>query len=333
MKHMMKVILALVLSALLALTMIALAEDAPVIEEEEIITASQVEEEVGTVEGTLDDEMPTEEAPAEPAARLITFNFIVGEDVVSTQTLAVGEALIPPEAPQAPEGQVFAGWYIGEARLSEEEPDIVDEAMVADESTDEVFVIAMFVDVKAVEEPAEEVPMEEAPAEEEPAVKEPAAEEPTEEEPAEEEPAEEAPVVEDSVEGETVEGDTVTDETVEGESEQEEQEETDEAEQIEQIEQTESFEEPETPTLPAALDLTYTGEMQALVSDPEDGTILYSLDGETFGAEIPTAINAGEYTVYYKITAEGDAEAIEEIATLTVTIAKADVVLIPPTAL
>lgn len=73
---------------------------------------------------------------------------------------------------------------------------------------------------------------------------------------------------------------------------------------------------------PVALEgLTYTGEPQALV----DGAgYLYSLDGENFSEEIPTAINAGEYTVHYRL---GE----DEPAQLTVTIAKADVVFTPPT--
>ena len=73
---------------------------------------------------------------------------------------------------------------------------------------------------------------------------------------------------------------------------------------------------------PVALEgLTYTGEPQPLV----DGAgYLYSLDGENFSEEIPTAVNAGEYTVHYRL---GE----DEPAQLTVTIAKADVVFTPPT--
>ena len=77
------------------------------------------------------------------------------------------------------------------------------------------------------------------------------------------------------------------------------------------------------PALPTANALTYTGEAQALVSG--EGW-LYSLDGESYGPEIPTAVDAGEYAVYFK--AAGDAEA----QALTVVIAKADVVFIAPVA-
>ena len=98
--------------------------------------------------------------------------------------------------------------------------------------------------------------------------------------------------------------------------------------------------------------LVYTGEPQALVTGPDDGTILYSLDGENYSPEIPTGVNAGEYTVYYKMTkateevqeadeaiaAEEAQEAVQDaetetVAILTVTIAKADVVFTPPIAI
>ena len=74
---------------------------------------------------------------------------------------------------------------------------------------------------------------------------------------------------------------------------------------------------------PVALELTYTGEPQALV---EGEGFQYSLDGETFTDEIPTAINAGGYTVFYR-TADGEPEQ------MTVTVAKADVVLVAPVAI
>ena len=73
--------------------------------------------------------------------------------------------------------------------------------------------------------------------------------------------------------------------------------------------------------------LTYTGEAQALVT-ARPGAYLYSLDGENYNEEIPSAVNAGEYTVYF--VPANDAEA--EPQTLTVTVAKADVVFTPPVA-
>ena len=53
--------------------------------------------------------------------------------------------------------------------------------------------------------------------------------------------------------------------------------------------------------------LVYTGEPQVLVEIPattEDGVIKYSLDGENWSEELPTATDVGDYTVYFKV--EGD---------------------------
>lgn len=76
--------------------------------------------------------------------------------------------------------------------------------------------------------------------------------------------------------------------------------------------------------------LTYTGEPQELLEVSEEGKelgYLYSLDGETYGTEVPTGTDAGTYTVYIK-TAD-DAESVVQ----TVAIAKADVVFTPPAAI
>ena len=51
------------------------------------------------------------------------------------------------------------------------------------------------------------------------------------------------------------------------------------------------------------------------------------MDGEAFTADIPTAVDAGDYTVYFKAAEDAEAQA------LTVTVAKADVTLIPPEAM
>jgi hypothetical protein len=66
----------------------------------------------------------------------------------------------------------------------------------------------------------------------------------------------------------------------------------------------------------------YTGEPQVLVK-LQEGAWLYSLDGESFSLEIPTAINVEEYTVYMK-------EVEEEALGVKVTIAKASVTFTPP---
>ena len=74
-----------------------------------------------------------------------------------------------------------------------------------------------------------------------------------------------------------------------------------------------------------ANELVYNGEEQPLVS--AEGAWRYSLDGESFTDEIPTAIDAGDYTVYFAAAGE-EAQA----QSLTVTVAKADVVFTPPVA-
>ena len=122
-------------------------------------------------------------------------------------------------------------------------------------------------------------------------------EEPTEEDPTEEEPTEEEPTEEEPTEEEPTEEEPTEEASLDAESD----------------------------NLPTANELTYTGEAQALVSG--EGW-LYALDGENYSAEPPTAINAGEYIVYYL-----PADAIDaEPQTLTVTIAKADVVFSAPVA-
>ena len=54
-------------------------------------------------------------------------------------------------------------------------------------------------------------------------------------------------------------------------------------------------------------ELTYTGSAQTLITAGEasGGTMYYSLDGSSWGTSLPTGINWGTYTVYYKVV--GDA--------------------------
>ena len=61
-------------------------------------------------------------------------------------------------------------------------------------------------------------------------------------------------------------------------------------------------------TPPAGISgLVYSGKAQALITagSSATGTIEYSLDGTTYGTDIPTGTDAKEYTIYYKV--EGDA--------------------------
>ena len=74
-------------------------------------------------------------------------------------------------------------------------------------------------------------------------------------------------------------------------------------------------------TAPTAKELVNTGEAQELVNAgaTEDGTMLYSLDGENFSEAIPTATALGTYTVWYMV--QGDANHLDtEPASLEVTI-------------
>ena len=57
-------------------------------------------------------------------------------------------------------------------------------------------------------------------------------------------------------------------------------------------------------TAPTAYEnLIYNGSAQALVNagNTDFGTLLYSLDGQNYSADIPTGTDAGTYTVYYKV--------------------------------
>ncbi len=79
-----------------------------------------------------------------------------------------------------------------------------------------------------------------------------------------------------------------------------------------------------TPTvtaLTAVADLEYNGSAQALVNagSTDFGTLLYSLDSENYSEDIPTATNAGTYTVYYKVA--GDANHKDVSGSIEVTIA------------
>ena len=68
-----------------------------------------------------------------------------------------------------------------------------------------------------------------------------------------------------------------------------------------------------TPTAPTAMtQLTYNGEAQTLVAagsitgpgNMEACEMQYSLDGQTYAKDLPTATNAGSYTVFYKVVGD-----------------------------
>ena len=76
-------------------------------------------------------------------------------------------------------------------------------------------------------------------------------------------------------------------------------------------------------TAPTANALTYNGAKQALVTAGKTtgGTMLYRLDDSEWSEQIPTAKNAGKYTVWYKV--QGNAEYADMAEqSLTVTVAK-----------
>jgi hypothetical protein len=105
---------------------------------------------------------------------------------------------------------------------------------------------------------------------------------------------------------------------------QEPVEEPDEEPAQEPVEEPEEkpAEEPITDGAPVANALVYTGEVQALVSGGEGW--LFSTDCDTYSEDIPTAVDAGEYTVFYKTAEEAEAQS------MVVTVAKADAVVIAP---
>ena len=79
----------------------------------------------------------------------------------------------------------------------------------------------------------------------------------------------------------------------------------------------------EVTVAPEPLPLTYTGAPQTLIAagDAIGGTLLYSLDGNSYQTTLPTGTAAGSYTVYYKV--QGDSNHKDtEVKTVAVTIAK-----------
>ena len=91
-------------------------------------------------------------------------------------------------------------------------------------------------------------------------------------------------------------------------------------------------------TKPAAVaNLVYTGDALNLITAGvvDGGTMQYKLGvDDIWSSEIPTATNAGEYTVYYKVLGDDSHSDLidDEKQQLTVTIAKADAQVAAPTA-
>ena len=81
-----------------------------------------------------------------------------------------------------------------------------------------------------------------------------------------------------------------------------------------------------TVTAPTANALTYNGTEQALVTAGKTtgGTMLYRLDDSEWSEQLPTAKNAGEYTVWYKVQGNAEYANVAE-QNVTVTVAKKSV--------
>ena len=169
-------------------------------------------------------------------------------------------------------------------------------------------------DKPVADEPVADQPVADEPVADEPVADQPAADEPVADQPVADEPVADEPVVDKPVADEPVADEPVADQPV-----------ADEPVADKPVADQPVPDQPAA-TLPTPNALTYNGEAQALVSG--DGEWLYSLDGESFSSELPTAVNAGEYTVFLKPAGDPDAEA----QALAVTIAKADVTFIPPEA-
>ena len=88
-----------------------------------------------------------------------------------------------------------------------------------------------------------------------------------------------------------------------------------------------------TVTAPTAKNLTYNGSAQELITAGSvvGGKMQYKVGEEAFGDNIPTATNAGTYTVKYRVVADNNHNAADG-GEVEVTIAKADVTVTAPKA-
>ena len=97
---------------------------------------------------------------------------------------------------------------------------------------------------------------------------------------------------------------------------------------MENVEDTAAETEPVPSSLPAARDLTYTGEAQTLLEVDEDahGIYLYSLDGMNYSEDIPTGTDAGEYIIHIRSVDAPD----EEAFIVQAEVKKADILFTAP---
>ena len=87
-------------------------------------------------------------------------------------------------------------------------------------------------------------------------------------------------------------------------------------------------------TEPTAKELTFNGELQTLINEGSSttGTIEYKLDDGTYSTTVPTAKDAGTYTVYYRVVSTDDNYKDVPEKSFTVTIGRDKGNLTEPTA-
>ena len=346
MKRSLNLALALLVIMALAFAMFAVAETPAAPEPIEEIEMDDTDIEAGGDGETGMGEVSlalgdlVSEGPGAPAT--VVYRFIVDEAEYRVQQVREGEAVLRPEDPAAPEGMAFAAWVLADGTplfVDADGDGEADPVIARADAQGEVKVWASF--APTGEQPSEEQPTDEQPSDEQPAEEQPTdgVQEPS---PATEgsdsgeggaaAPEEVVPQVETTIDGEG-EGETTSSDSPDGEpaspkgeaqSAPEEQP-ADEQPTGEQPSDEQPTDEQPADGAPVANALVYTGEAQALVSAGEGW--LFSVDGEAFTADIPVAVDAGDYTVFFKAADDAEAQA------LTVTVAKADVVLVPPEAM
>lgn len=82
--------------------------------------------------------------PSSTAEAVVTYRFIVGDEVVAEQTAQDGDEILRPEGPAAQEGMAFAGWFYmdGEPVFDGDEPVIA----ATDPLIPEINVFARFIE-------------------------------------------------------------------------------------------------------------------------------------------------------------------------------------------
>ena len=330
MKRSLNLALALLVVMALAFAMFAVAET-PVapepieeieMDDTDIEAGGDGETGMGEVSLALGDLVS--EGPGAPAT--VAYRFIVDEAEYRVQQVREGEAVLRPEDPAAPEGMAFAAWVLADGTplfVDADGDGEADPVIARADAQGEVKVWASFA-------PAGEQAGEEQPADEQPTdgVREPSPGASAEVgEGGAAAPEEVVPQVETTIDGEG-EGETTSSDSPDGEPASPKGEALSAPEETptdEQLTDEQPSDEQPADGAPVANALVYTGEAQALVSAGEGW--LFSVDGEAFTADIPAAVDAGDYTVFFKTAENAEAQA------LTVTVAKADVVLVPPEAM